>query len=80
MPEFKYEIKKNIGVLGTNAKGWTKELNYISWGEHEPKYDIRDWSPDHSRMGKGVTFTFDELIALRDLLNESDEFSDANEF
>lgn len=76
MAEFKFEIKKNLGVIGTNAKNWTKEVNLISWGGHEPKYDIRDWSPDHSRMGKGVTLTLDELINLKTLLDESEEVKD----
>ncbi len=68
MAELKYEITESIGVLSENAKGWTKELNMVSWNEYEPKYDIREWSPDHSRMGKGVTLTADELANLKDLL------------
>ncbi|MBQ3390853.1 MAG: hypothetical protein IJL39_03245 [Clostridia bacterium] len=71
MAELKYEITAQIGVLSERA-GWTKELNQISWNEREPKYDIRDWSPDKSKMSKGVTFTAEELIALRDLLNGLD--------
>lgn len=35
----------------------------------EPKYDLRDWSPDHQKMGKGVTLTGEELLALKTLLN-----------
>jgi hypothetical protein len=50
MAELKYEIVENLGSLGENARGWSKELNLISWNEKEPKYDIRDWAPDHSRM------------------------------
>ena len=69
MAELKFEIKEHIGDLGDNGRGWTKELNLISWNEREPKYDIRDWSPDHSRMGKGVTLTADEAAVLRDLLS-----------
>ena len=69
MAEFKYDIVENIGTLSTNAKGWSKELNFISWNERTPKFDIREWSDDHSSMGKGVSLSKDELIALRDLLN-----------
>lgn len=69
MAELKFEITKSLGVLSENAKGWTKELNMVSWNEHEPKYDIREWSPDHTRMGKGVTLTEDEINNLRALLN-----------
>lgn len=69
MAEVKYEIIKNIGVLSTAASGWAKELNLISWNDRAPKYDLRDWSADHTRMGKGVTLTKDELLAFRELLS-----------
>lgn len=76
MADIKYEIVKKIGVLSKAASGWSKELNLISWNDREPKYDIRDWSPDDSsegdasrKMGKGVTLSKDELRALRELLN-----------
>lgn len=69
MAELKFEITKEIGVLSENAKGWTKELNMVSWNDHEPKYDIREWAPDHSRMGKGVTLTVDEIANLKDLID-----------
>jgi hypothetical protein len=72
MPELKYEVVKNCGVLSESSKGWTKELNLISWNDRAPKYDIREWAPDHEKMGKGVTFSADEIILLRDLLNEID--------
>ena len=69
MAEIKYEVVEEIGVLGENAKGWTKELNLISWNDAAPKYDIREWSPDGSRMGKGVTFTKEEMKALKRILS-----------
>lgn len=70
MPELKYEIIQTCGVLSQSPSGWTKELNLISWNDRAPKYDIREWSPDHSKMGKGVTISPDEMILLRDLLAE----------
>lgn len=70
MPELKYEIVQTCGVLSQSPSGWTKELNLISWNDRAPKYDIREWSPDHSKMGKGVTISPDEMILLRDLLAE----------
>jgi hypothetical protein len=73
MSEIKFEIVKKIGVLSTSGKGWTKELNLIRWNDREPKYDIREWSPDAQSMGKGVTLTKEELLALRELLNHLDE-------
>ncbi|MEK6754090.1 MAG: YdbC family protein [Chloroflexota bacterium] len=69
MSEIKYEIIKKIGVLSTSASGWSKELNLISWNDREPKYDLRDWSADHEKMGKGVTLSKEELTALKELLN-----------
>ena len=72
MNEIKYEILKTIGVLSTSASGWSKELNLISWNDREPKYDLRDWSADHTKMGKGVTLSAEELSALKALLNNTD--------
>lgn len=76
MPDFKYEIVKKLGVLSKSASGWAKEVNLISWNDRDPKYDIRDWSAEGGaggdaarKMGKGVTLSKDELLALRDLLN-----------
>ena len=69
MAEIKFEIKVTIGVLSESAKGWSKELNLVSWNDAAPKYDIREWSPDHTKMGKGVTLTAEELKKLKDLLN-----------
>ena len=68
MADFTYEIVKEVGVLSENAKGWRKEINLISWNGAAPKYDIRDWSPDHEKMGKGVTLTEEELSALKEAL------------
>jgi hypothetical protein len=70
MAEIKFEIIKNIGTLSESSKGWTKELNLISWNGREPKYDIRDWDPEHQKMGKGVTLTEEELVKLKELLSE----------
>ena len=69
MADFKYEIIEEIGVLSENAKGWRKELNKISWNGGAPKYDIRDWAPNHEKMGKGVTLTEEEAVKLKELLN-----------
>ena len=70
MSKINYEITKKLGVLSTSAKGWTKELNLISWNGNAPKYDLRTWSPEHERMGKGITLTEAELVALKKLLAE----------
>lgn len=72
MAEIKYEITKNIGALSENSKGWIKELNLVSWNDRAPKYDIREWSPEHDKMGKGVTLSQEELVELKRLLNSID--------
>ena len=63
-----YEIVEHIGVLSESSKGWKKELNKISWNGGAPKYDIRDWAPEHEKMGKGVTLSEEELANLKKLL------------
>jgi hypothetical protein len=68
MAEFTYEIVEELGVLSETARGWTKELNLISWNGREPKYDVREWSPGREKMGKGVTLSGDEAAALKTLL------------
>lgn len=73
MPDIKYEIKEEIGVLSENAKGWRKELNLISWNDAAPKYDLRDWAPDHEKMGKGVTLTAAEVKELKKLLEKNSD-------
>lgn len=70
MAEIKYEIKETLGELSETGKIWRKELNLISWNDKEAKYDIRDWSPEHEKMGKGVTLSKEELRKLKELLNE----------
>ncbi|KLU63318.1 hypothetical protein CEB3_c02980 [Peptococcaceae bacterium CEB3] len=72
MADIKCEIKETLGILSESPKGWKKELNLISWNDKEPKYDIREWSPDHSKMGKGVTFTKEELRKLGNIIRELD--------
>jgi hypothetical protein len=70
MAEIKFEIVKKIGVLSKSGSGWAKQLNLISWNERDPKYDIREWSPDGEKMGKGVTLSREEMLALKELLNK----------
>ena len=70
MADFKYEIVEELGVLSENNTGWRKELNLISWNDGEPKYDVRDWSPEHEKMGKGVTLTKEEAKQLYILLSQ----------
>lgn len=70
MADIKYDIVEEIGVISESGKGWTKELNLVSWNGATPKYDIRDWAPNHEKMGKGITLSSDEVKVLIDLLNK----------
>jgi hypothetical protein len=77
MAEFKFERVEELGIISENPKGWTKELNRVSWNERDAKFDIRDWSPDHSTMSKGLTFTNEEIKDLLELLKKIDFEEDA---
>lgn len=68
MADIKYDIVEEIGIISENAKGWRKELNLISWNGAAPKYDIRDWAPEHEKMGKGITLSADEAQELKKIL------------
>ena len=70
--EFKFEITRHYGVISESKAGWKTELNMVSWGDRPAKYDLRSWSPDHSKMGKGLTLTKEELSSLRTLLDGLD--------
>jgi hypothetical protein len=69
MADIKFEIVKTLGVLATSEKGWTKELNLVSWNDRPAKYDLREWSPDHTVMSKGITLSEDELKLLKEMLD-----------
>ena len=70
MAEFTYEITERIAVLSTNARGWERQLIRFSWNGNDPKYDIRDWSPDGTRMSKGISLSEEELKTLKGILDE----------
>ncbi|HAN09155.1 MAG TPA: hypothetical protein DCP90_00905 [Clostridiales bacterium] len=73
MSEIKFEITKEIAVLSERAGGWTKEINMVSWNERPPKYDIREWTADHQKMGKGITLSSDEMTELKKALESLEE-------
>ena len=68
--DFSFEITEKLGVLSEGKGGWTVELNKVSWGGRPSKWDIRPWSPDHQKMGKGITLTDDEISSLKSLLEK----------
>lgn len=74
--EITCKVIKSLGVLAENDKGYTKEVNVVSWNDADPKLDIREWTPNHRPL-KGITLTENETIILRDMLiyyfNEQEE-------
>ena len=64
MKEIQYEIVKEIAVLSKGDSGYTKEINLISWNGREPKYDIRSFSPNREKCGKGITLNADDAAGL----------------
>lgn len=69
MNQINYEIKGHIGIISENKNGWTKELNFVSWNDNDPKYDIRDWNPTHDKMSRGITLTEEEAYELSIILS-----------
>ena len=67
--DFSFTITKHIGEISKSKSGWTLELNMVSWGGRDARFDIRSWAPDPQTMGKGVTLTAEELTSLKELLN-----------
>ena len=66
-----FKVEETIGVLSTSANGWQKELNLVSWNDAPPKFDIRSWSPDHTKMGKGISLTNEEMAALKETIQQA---------
>ena len=70
--QYKFEIEKHIGVIDSYPSGWTKEVNLVSWNGNDAKYDIREWSPEHDKMSRGLTLTKEEVIKLMDILSNEE--------
>ncbi len=70
--EFKYEIIEEVGVINTSPSGWIRQVNIVSWNDGKPKLDIRDWSPDKKKMGKGISMSNEEVALLKVILDEFD--------
>lgn len=68
--EISHVIEKHIAVLSESKRGWTKEINLVSWNGNTAKYDIREWDPDHKSMGRGITLTDEEAKALVEALSD----------
>lgn len=72
--EIKSEIVKSIGTLASNKTGWNREVNIVRWNEGKAKLDIRDWGPNHERVGKGISLSSEEVAVLKELLADYDPY------
>ena len=72
MADFKFEIKKTLGIISESAKGWKREVNVMTWNNKKAKVDIREWDEKHEQMGKGITLNKEELKQLKEILNQVD--------
>ena len=70
--QYNFEIVKHIGVIDSYPSGWTKEVNLVSWNGNDAKYDIREWSPEHDKISRGITLTKEEVIKLMDILSNEE--------
>ena len=68
--ENRYSIEKRLGVITMHPSGWANELNLISWNGGPVKYDIRDWSPDHTHMTRGITLLEEEMDKVMTLVQQ----------
>lgn len=66
--DFSYELVEELGVLSTSKKGWTKEINRVSYNGTKPKFDLREWAPEHAKMSKGITLSEEEAKDLCKIL------------
>lgn len=66
--DISFKLLEHVGLIAVTPSGWNKELNIVSWNGGKAKYDIRDWSPEHDRMSKGMTLREEELKGLHNLL------------
>ena len=67
--DFSFQITEKVGEISVSKTGWTLELNKVSWGGRPAKCDLRSWSPDHQKMGKGVTLTDEEIKKLGEIIS-----------
>ena len=65
-----FKIVEYLGILDRHQSGWCREVNIVAWNGKPPKFDIRDWDPDHVRMSRGITLFENEAIRLTKLLAE----------
>ena len=73
--DVKLEVLEECFALPARKNGAVVRLDYASWNGNDPKYELRIWKEIDGEMQatKGIGLTGEELIALRDALNEMEE-------
>ena len=62
-----YKQIEHIGVASRKENGETLQLNFVSWYDRQPAYDLRRHAHDGKPL-KGMTLTKEELLNLEDLI------------
>lgn len=65
--DFSFEVIKDFGAFGEGK--WQKHLTLLSFNGKPPKYDIRPWNDDMSKMGKGVSLDLEDLMDLQEMFS-----------
>ena len=65
-----FVITEHIGDISLASSGWKRELNMVSWNGNDPRFDLRSWSPDHSKCSRGQTFCSEEMQIIAKLLKD----------
>ena len=68
--KYTYEIKEHLGTTSTSPKGQSTELNLVSWNDAPARYELRTWSPDHKRFGRGIRLNEEDLLILLQILKD----------
>lgn len=73
MEEKNYELVEDYGTLADHGRSMTKHFAKVKWFNNEEKFDIRPWSSDMEKYGKGITLNEDEAYELYLLLKKEFE-------
>lgn len=66
--DIQFKVVERLGVLESHKSGWNREVNIVAWNGNTPKFDIRDWDPEHERCSRGITLYEREAIKLAKIL------------
>lgn len=69
--DFSFEVVKDYGEIGDTGGKWQLHLALVSFNGNEPKYDIRQWNEDMTKMGKGVRLDDGQLYDLMCMIEDA---------